>query len=284
MNDRRLRRPSAVRSVRIGDLRVSYVPDGAMLLRPPGPGPRTADGTPSAHGPYLNDTARLVANTGGLLVQNGSRSLLIDAGFGPHSAPEDPGHPYLGTVHGGSLLDNLVLLGTAPEQIEVVALTHLHADHIGWACVVPPRFTRATFAVPESEWENRHLVAGLSSVAVAAVEARIRLVVPGEEVFPGVRALALPGHTAGHTGFTITSRGERLLAFGDALHSPFQVRHPEWFTAPDSDPSRSEVQRRRLIAELGQPGTLGFGIHFADVVFGRVVPHGRDGGADWHPV
>ncbi|MBO0515274.1 MBL fold metallo-hydrolase [Streptomyces beijiangensis] len=188
---------------------------------------------------------------------------------------------YIGAIHGGSLLDNLAKLGPRPDEIDVVAFTHLHADHIGWACKEPPVFTRATFAVPKSEWENRH---DLPPGAEATLEARMHLVTPGEEVFPGVQALALPGHTEGHTGFAITSRGERLLAFGDALHSPLQVRHPEWFTVPDTDPSQSERHRRRLIAELQRPDTRGFGIHFADVVFGRVVPDPQGEGADWHPV
>ncbi|WP_326712005.1 MBL fold metallo-hydrolase [Streptomyces sp. NBC_01474] len=278
MNDRRLRRPSAVCSVQVGDLKVSYVPDGAMLFKPPEP-PRAGLGAA-----YLNDTAHLVANTGGLLVQSDGRALLIDAGFGPHSVPEDPDHPYVGAVHGGSLLDNLARLGARPDEIEVVAFTHLHRDHIGWACTDPPVFTAAAFAVPKSEWENRHQVPGLTAEALAALERRLRLVVPGEEIFPGVQTLALPGHTAGHTGFTITSRGRRLLAFGDALHSPLQVRHPEWFTVPEGDPAQSERHRRRLISELQQPGTLGFGIHFADVVFGQVVPDGAGEGADWLPV
>lgn len=278
MNDRRLRRPSAVCSLQVGELKVSYVPDGAMLFKPPEP-PRAGDG-----GAYLNDTAHLVANTGGLLVQFQGRALLIDAGFGPHSVPEDPEHPYIGAVHGGSLLDNLARLGARPDEIEVVAFTHLHRDHIGWACTDPPVFTAAAFAVPKSEWENRQQVAGLTAGAPAALERRLRLVVPGEEIFPGVRAMALPGHTVGHTGFTITSRGRRLLAFGDALHSPLQVRHPEWFTVSEGDPAQSERHRRRLISELQQPGTLGFGIHFADVVFGQVVPDGAGEGADWLPV
>ncbi|WP_394430839.1 MBL fold metallo-hydrolase [Streptomyces sp. SGAir0957] len=276
MNDRRLRRPSAVCSVQVGDLKVSYVPDGAMLLKPSPPLP---------HGTaHLNDTAHLVANTGGLLVQLGDRALLIDAGFGPHSVPEDPAHPYVGAVHGGSLLDNLGRLGTRPDEIEVVAFTHLHTDHIGWACTDPPVFTRATFAVPKSEWENRHDVPGPTPKALAALERRLRLVSPGEEVFPGVQALALPGHTAGHTGFTLTSRGRRLLAFGDALHSPLQVRHPEWFAVPDGAPAQSVRHRRHLISELRRPDTLGFGIHFADVVFGQVVPDGAGENAVWHPL
>jgi len=60
------------------------------------------------------------------------------------------------------------------------------------------------------------------------------------------------------------------------------VRHPEWFTVSEGDPAQSERHRRHLIAELLRPDTLGFGIHFADVVFGRVRSQGQR--AAWHPL
>ncbi|MFF4257621.1 MBL fold metallo-hydrolase [Streptomyces sp. NPDC001663] len=275
MNDSRLRRPSAVRTLRVGEMKVSYVPDGAMLLKPAGSLPAAVDRHWSRYGAYLNDTRRLVANTGGLLVEHGTRALLIDAGFGPRAVPEDPDHPDRGAVHGGSLPGNLALLGRSPNDIETVAFTHLHPDHIGWACVDPPLFTRATFVIPKAEWDHR-------DPAVAALEPRTRLVLAGDEVFPGVHAMALPGHTAGHTGFVIASHGTRLLAFGDAMLSSLQIRHPEWSAISDADPARSEFHRRCLIAELLRPDTLGFGIHFADVVFGRVRSQGQR--AAWHPL
>lgn len=151
-----------------------------------------------------------------------------------------------------------------------MAFTHLHPDHINWACTEPTVCTRATLVVPKSEWANRWLTPG----AAAAIEHRMRLVVPGDEIFPGVHALALPGHAAGHTGFVISSHGTRLLALGDALHSPLQIRHPEWSAVSDDDPAQSARHRRRLITELLRPDTIGFGIHFADLVFGHARPGG----------
>ncbi|WP_448320769.1 MBL fold metallo-hydrolase [Streptomyces sp. CO7] len=274
MNDSRLRRPSAVRTLRVGDLKVTYVPDGAMLLKPAGAPSAVLDRHLGGYAAHLNDTRRLVANTGGLLVELGARALLIDAGFGPHAVPEDPAHPYRGAVHGGSLPGNLALLGRAPEDIETVAFTHLHADHIGWACVEPSLFARAAFVIPKGEWDHR-------DPAAAVLEPRARLVLADDEIFPGVRVFTLPG-ADGPTGFAITSRGTRLLAFGDTLLTSLQVRHPEWSVTADADPVRASRHRRHLIAELLRPATLGFGIHFADVVFGRARPHGE--GAAWHPL
>ncbi|MER5426783.1 MBL fold metallo-hydrolase [Streptosporangium roseum] len=283
MSDRRLRRPSGIRSLRLGELKITYVPDGVAQLRPRGWLPATTGGDWAEHAEYLNDTGHLVAGVGGLLVEYGRRALLIDAGFGPRAVPEDPDHPLIGAIHGGALLDNLERIGRAPGEIEAVAFTHLHPDHLGWACVAPGVFTGADFLVSEQEWTGRHLAAahGVTAGMLAAITLRLRLVREGEEIFPGVRTLAMPGHTAGHTAYTITSGGQRLIAFGDALHSPIQVRHPAWSAATDHDPALSARQRHRLLAELQRPDTLGFGVHFADMVFGRV--HQDADGATWQP-
>jgi hypothetical protein len=55
-----------------------------------------------------------------------------------------------------------------------------------------------------------------------------------------------------------------------------------WWAAPDHDRGRCTTFRRTLVDELATPGTFGFGVHFADVVFGR-VHHGVDRPA-WRPV
>jgi glyoxylase-like metal-dependent hydrolase (beta-lactamase superfamily II) len=133
----------------------------------------------------------------------------------------------------------------------------------------------------EPEWAQRHLAeaAGTSREILTALAPRVRTVTDGEEVFPGVRVRLTYGHTAGHTAYVIASGGQRLIAFGDALHSPIQADHPEWSAASDHDPKASADFRHRLVAELEEPDTIGYGNHFADVVFGRVR---RDGdGPAW---
>lgn len=66
------------------------------------------------------------------------------------------------------------------------------------------------------------------------------------------------------------------------MHSPIQIDHPDWSSGFDHDPALTADHRRRLVAELAEPGTIGFGVHFADVVFGH-VQQGGDGPA-WRPV
>jgi DNA-binding CsgD family transcriptional regulator len=49
--------------------------------------------------------------------------------------------------------------------------------------------------------------------------------------------------------------------------------------APDTDRAQAVRSRRQLLAELQDPDTIGFGVHFADVVFGQV----RGYGPAWRP-
>jgi glyoxylase-like metal-dependent hydrolase (beta-lactamase superfamily II) len=286
--DDRLRRPSGIRSLRLGGTKVSFVPDGAVQGRPRSWLPATTEETWAAHPEYLDASGYLVASLGGLLVERGDRALLIDTGFGPQTLPAEPETPN-GAIHGGALLDSLAELGRTPAEIEAVAFTHLHVDHIGWAWHSIPGgdqlpFGHAEYLVAEQEWGHRDLLeaAGTPRASITALEPRVRTVADGQEILPGVRIRITAGHTPGHAEYIITSGGQRLIAFGDALHSPIQVDHPEWSCVYDHDPVRAAEHRHRLVAELEEPDTIGFGTHFADAVFGRVR---RDGnGPGWRPL
>jgi glyoxylase-like metal-dependent hydrolase (beta-lactamase superfamily II) len=286
--DERLRRPAGIRSVWLGDTRVSFVPDGAVQLTPRGWLPDTTDEIWAAHPQYLDASGNLVASIGGLLVESGDRALLIDAGFGPQSLPAEPGNPH-GAIYGGALLESLAELGRRPEEIEAVAFTHLHIDHLGWAWHPAPggdqpAFVHADYLVAEPEWAQRDLLEaeGTTKEIVTVLAPRVRTVTDGQKIFPGVRVQITGGHTAGHAQYVLTGGGKRLIAFGDALHSPIQVDHPEWSAGNDHDRARSAEHRHHLVAEMAEPDTFGFGVHFADVVFGQVR---RDGdGSAWRPL
>ncbi|MFJ5809782.1 MBL fold metallo-hydrolase [Streptomyces sp. NBC_01426] len=282
----RLRRAAGIRSIRLGETKVSYVPDGDVRLRPVPLLQDSTDEVWAAHPEYLDSAGHLVGSVGGLLVELGDRALLIDTGFGPQTleAPDGP----LATIHGGALPQSLAELGRRPEDIEAVAFTHLHSDHIGWACHAAPGgaqpvFTHAEYLVSEQEWDRRDLLEAQGMTEqVAALAPRVRTITDGREIFPGVRVRITPGHTVGHAEYVITGGGRRLIAFGDAVHSPIQIDHPEWSAAFDHDRTLTADHRRRLVAELAEPDTIGFGVHFADVQFGH-VRQGGDGPA-WRPL
>jgi glyoxylase-like metal-dependent hydrolase (beta-lactamase superfamily II) len=256
-----LQNQSSVRSLTLGAVRFTYVVDGAMAFPPAGFFPAVP---PEAWVPgLLDDEGMVPMSAGGLLVEIGERRVLIDAGFGPVQGrrPE-------GAVNCGSLLDTLAVLGHDPSTIDVVALTHLHADHVGWAGA----FER--HVVGALEWNSAPPPAALDNAT---------LVEDGDEVVPGVRAIVTPGHSPGHTSYLVTSGAVRLLAFGDAFHHPLQLSHVEWGSGPDWQGDRVPAARRRLIEEMLVPGTVGFAFHFGDQPFGRVT-QAANGTIAWNPV
>ncbi|MFF7453290.1 MBL fold metallo-hydrolase [Kitasatospora sp. NPDC008115] len=280
----RWHRPGVLRSLWLGGTRVSYVPDGELRLPPAAAFPAAGAEFWAARPEYLDDSGLLVLGIGALLVERGDRCLLIDAGFGAEARPLLPDVPG-SVIRGGALLAGLAELGRRPQEIEAVAVTHLHPDHLGWAWRPAPDggapvFAHADHLVAASEWAARD--DGGPSEEAAALAPYVRTVTDGQEVFPGVRVRITGGHTAGHAEYLIEGGGRRLIAFGDAMHSPVQVVHPEWRLAVDHDPVLAAAHRTRLIRELTEPDVLGFGLHFADVVFGRVAS-GGDGPA-WCPV
>jgi hypothetical protein len=73
-----------------------------------------------------------------------------------------------------------------------------------------------------------------------------------------------------------------VIAFGDAFHSPIQITHPLWETPSTTTASTPTSLRDSLVLELAIPDTIGFGVNFADVPFGRVRIEG--GQSAWHPI
>lgn len=277
-------RPATTHHRQLGDHRITYLPDGVALLDPRLWLPGADDQILAEHAHLINPDGYLVASIGALLIEHRNRAMLIDAGIGALAMPT----PY-GLMLGGQLLNSLAATGKTPADIELIAITHLHLDHIGWLWQSKPATTASPFAeipvlVGDTEWDHRDLAhtSGISPEMLDTFTAHVNTIADGEEIFPGVHALATPGHSRGHLAYTITSPGHRLIAFGDAMQTPLQITHPELRAAVDDDPAESESTSRRLINELTAPDTLGFGMHFADVQLGRVTTdtHGEQ---VWQP-
>ncbi|WP_327174054.1 MBL fold metallo-hydrolase [Streptomyces sp. NBC_01335] len=281
---------SAVRTLTVGDVRLTYVVDAAMELDPVGFLPAVPASYWKKNPGALAPSGRIAASAGGVLVERGGRRLLIDVGLGGNVLA-----PSLGVSRGGALLRTLRALRVAPESIDTVAFTHLHTDHTGLGFVpghagrMRKAFPRADYLVADAEWEpfwNGEVEVGAPSwegfmVPMARV---LRRFDDGAEVWPGVTALITPGHSPGHTTYVISAGGgRRVLVFGDAFHTPAQIAHPEWPSGPDTDVDGVLRARTTLLGLLGTPRTYGFAFHFGDQAFGRVVATG-DGGRQWRPV
>ncbi|MFI5606516.1 MBL fold metallo-hydrolase [Amycolatopsis sp. NPDC051903] len=284
-----LNEQSAVRVLEIAGVRFTYVVDGAMAMV------RKAffGGVPAAywteHPEALDAQGRVAMSAGGLLVEREGRVLLVDAGLGDVRGPVLVAGETVGYCNSGALPETLAALGHRPEDVEAVAFTHIHVDHTGWAFSGGRKFfPSAAYLVARAEWaphERGELIPGAPARAdvIEPLAASHRLIADGEEVFPGVRALVTPGHSPGHTSYLVEAGAQRVLAVGDVFHLPAQITHPDWPSRPDVDAAGVLAARRRVVAELEQPGTIGFAFHFGDQAFGRVV-RGADGLRYWQPV
>lgn len=285
-----LNEQSAVRTVEFGDVRATYVIDGAMAVASGAFFPGIPAGYWSGRPDTADTEGRVAMSAGGLLIERDGRFLLIDAGLGEMIANLNLGTVLLGPANSGALPETLAALGRVPEDIEALAFTHLHVDHTGWAFVrdgnggYRPLFPNARYLVAEQEWapqaRGETIPGGSSRTAVIEPLARHHeTIADGEEIFPGVHALVTPGHSPGHTSYLISSTEGTLIAFGDAFHIPAQLAHPNWPSAPDIDGDAVLLARRRILGELGKPDTVGFGAHFGDQPFGKLGPD-----SEWLPI
>lgn len=261
---------AARHDVAVGQLTVTAVSDGVLLMS------REMVGSPEyPTGAY----DELAAEYGeprlpvGCFVLRGEQTVLIDAGIGPVD------HAGRGTLVGGNLLGQLESGGIAPGDIDLVALSHLHGDHVGTLGNVQtgqPVFPHATILVGGDDWtyfvqDDKAPIplAGYVRQALAELERRgkVQLMDTDCDVVPGLHRIATPGHTPGHSVFMVEDQGERLYLAGDALHAPQQLAHPDWSVPFDVNPGQAREVRDWLAAEAARPGTIGvLGCHFPNLL------------------
>jgi glyoxylase-like metal-dependent hydrolase (beta-lactamase superfamily II) len=95
-----------------------------------------------------------------LVVRDGSRTILLEAGIGAFFEPNLRARYGIVEPH-HVLLDSLAAIGVAPEDIDVVVFSHLHFDHAGgalaaWTEGAPVQlvFPRATYVVGAEAWQR----------------------------------------------------------------------------------------------------------------------------------
>ncbi|MDR3086818.1 MAG: MBL fold metallo-hydrolase [Azoarcus sp.] len=222
------------------------------------------------------------------LVHTGKHLVLVDTGaaacFGP-------------TL--GNVLNSVRSAGYRPGDIDTVLITHLHGDHAcGLADKGAAAFPNATVWVAKDEadyWLGEKTAAqapensrgafklARDSVAPYAASGRLKTHAPGDALLPGVSAAPSPGHTPGHSGYLFSSKGQKLLVWGDIVHShAVQFQHPKVSIEFDSDQAQAIATREKVFAEAAETGVLVAGMHLPFPGLGHVVREKQ--GYRWVPV
>jgi len=222
------------------------------------------------------------------LINTGPKLLLIDTGasglFGP-------------TL--GKVVANLKASGYKPEQVDEIYITHMHPDHVGGLvagdkAVFPNAVVRAAKAEGEHwlsqanmdkapEAAKSFFQGAMASLKPYVASGKYKPFEGDVELVPGVRAIAAAGHTPGHTIYTVESKGEKMVFWGDLMHlAAVQFPDPSVAIQFDTDSKAAAPQRKKAFADAAAKGYYVAVAHISFPGIGHLRTEGA--GYGWIPV
>lgn len=264
-------------TIRIGNVEILHLSDGILEFDlcnffPTIPGESWHD-----YASHLTPEHKVRFNLGSYLIRSDGRTILVDTGLGPRPA-DTPDVPW------GQLLRDFADKGVRPEEIDMVVMTHLHRDHVGWNLTADgprwvPTFPNARYWCSTKDWETSHRpdvqpqrYPNAPTCVWPLADLGLVELMDGEHTLTrDLTAVPTPGHTPGHMSILVSSQGERALVLGDAAHSPVQLQEPDWVSRADMDPELTRQTRRALLDRLEREEIVVAAGHFEAPGFGRIV-------------
>ncbi|URK87508.1 MBL fold metallo-hydrolase [Rhizobium sp. RCAM05350] len=253
---------------RFGSFEVTALSDGTLPL----PMGTIYQDAPEAHLNEILDNNLLGRephiSINAYLLNDSNRLILVDAGTGSLFGPA-----------AGKLIANLKKSGYAPEQVDAVILTHIHADHSGGLTVDGvAQFPNADVMVPDREytyWIDKlyvgHVVAGKEGEFAQAEAAlrpyiesgRVKHFGPNEAPLPGFGSILRAGHTPGHSSIFVRNEdGEKFVIWGDIIHGDYvQFDEPDIYVTFDVDGAEAVKTREIALQEAADERYLVAGAH-----------------------
>ncbi len=276
--------------LKVGDLEVTALYDGTRAFDPHwlNGTKATMDGVVKA---LQEDPSLLDVSDEGFLVNTGKQRILVDAGAGT----------WWGGGALGRLAGSLRSAGYTPEEIDIVLVTHLHSDHVGGLTTQDGNrvFPNAEVYVAKAEsdfWLSPEIAAKAPKDAQPFFQSAQAIAAPyikagrwhtfsgSEPIVDGMQVVPLPGHTPGHTGYEFSSKGQKILFWGDIVHAlRVQLQHPEVTAIFDIDQTAAAATRQQLLSKLAHENVLIAAPHTSLFpALGRLREEGS--GYSWEPV
>lgn len=272
-----------VAELALGSGTLTTVSDGSLTL--PGEfifAPMPKDELKPILDAYGIGQERLTPDCNVSLYRDGTNTVLFDVGSGPDFQPT-----------AGALSESLAAIDLSADDVTHVVFTHAHPDHI-WGLLDDfddPLFANATYMMGRAEWDywwNPETVNTIGEARAAfavgakrrmeAIEDAVEFFDDGQEILPGIAAVASVGHTPGHMAFEVRNGSSSALVVGDAIgnhHVAFA--RPGWESGSDQDAATAAQTRLKLFDRIIAEKLPIIGYHLPDGGIGRVEP-GSDGG------
>jgi glyoxylase-like metal-dependent hydrolase (beta-lactamase superfamily II) len=226
---------------------------------------------------YSPQHDRLVTSVHSWLIRTDRHTILVDSCAGNHK--ERPGFARFHQLD-TPYLARLRAAGAAPEDIDIVLCTHLHADHVGWNTMLRdgrwvPTFPNARYLFSRTENEignpDRNPAADADPQRNRAYRDSVLPVIEAGQavLLDGAHAIddallvePAPGHTPGHVILKLADRGRHGVVCGDVINHPLQVYAPHWNSGFCELPEQARSTRRRVLEHCVEHKALLFPVHF----------------------
>jgi glyoxylase-like metal-dependent hydrolase (beta-lactamase superfamily II) len=229
---------------------------------------------------------RLISSIHSWLIRTGRHTILLDSCAGNHK--NRPGFARFHQLD-TPFLQRLRAAGVAPEEVDVVLCTHLHADHVGWNTMLKdgrwvPTFPNAKYLFSRIETEigdprrNPAADADLQrgnayrDSVLPVMEAGQAVLIDGEHAIDdSLTIVPAPGHTPGHVALWLGNSTGRAVFCGDVLHHALQVYAPHWNSKFCEVPEVARSTRRLLLEQCAELRAAAFPGHFGAPHVTRIV-------------
>ena len=220
-----------------------------------------------------------------LLLEDGDRLILIDNGIG-EKFDDKFRDIYKVSFEAADLKRSLASLGYGLDDITDVVLSHLHFDHCGGSTFRSGdrrdvAFKKARFYVQLGQWtcanapNPREKPSFLQENLQPLAESGQLVFVNGnEELFPGVTAITVDGHTEKMQLIKIEDGVKTLVFVADLLPTRFHLA-PAWTMAYDVRPLVTIEEKAHFLAEASSEGWHLFFEHDPVIEIGSVAERGK---------
>lgn len=231
----------------------------------------------------------IVTSINCFLIKIDKKLILVDVGAGELIAGQTS----------GLLITSLQRVGYSADQITDVLVTHIHLDHSGGLILGGKRaFPFAKIHVNKKEidfWQahrepqqSEAFGISINRPAYFVFEPyldanQVHIFENNTELFPGIQAIEMIGHTPGHTLYELTSSTEKMLFWGDLIHvAAVQLESFDLGINYDLNKREAAIQRGISYKAAANEGYLIASRHIMFPGIGRIVNSSK--GFNWMPV